>query len=106
VDDYDSVAKFNATYANNVPCIESQHHWDIVDLGFVLHAPVQSRAPGRPRKTRIRLSAEALHMALGDEKCKRCREVGHFASKCKNIVDTALEKINTWVLQIQKCHIV
>ncbi|KAL5648048.1 hypothetical protein ACJX0J_042403, partial [Zea mays] len=58
VDAYYSVAKFNATYADNVPCIESQHQWDIVNPGFVLHALVQSRAPGRPRKTRIRSSAE------------------------------------------------
>eukprot|EP00267_Zea_mays_P051604 XP_020404572.1 uncharacterized protein LOC109944281 [Zea mays] len=47
VDDYFSVTKFNATYVDNVPCIESQHQWDIVDPGFVLYAPVQSRAPGK-----------------------------------------------------------
>ncbi|XP_035817447.1 uncharacterized protein [Zea mays] len=96
VDDYFSVTKFNATYADNVPCIESQHQWDIVDPGFVLHAPVQSRAPGRPRKTRIRSSAEGTGLGPRRRKCKRCGEFGHFASKCKNAVDAAFGEDQHW----------
>jgi hypothetical protein len=92
VDDYFSVAKFNATYADNVPCIESQHQWGIVDPGFVLHARVQSRALGRPRKTRIRSSAEGTGLGPRRKKCKRSGEFGHFASKCKNVVDAAFRE--------------
>jgi hypothetical protein len=58
VHEYYSVAKFNETYANNVPCMEGKHQWTSVDPGFVLHAPVLRRAPGRPRNVRIRSCAE------------------------------------------------
>ena len=50
VHEYYSVDKFKATYAENVPSIEAKHQWDIVDPGFVMHAPIQGRAPGRPKK--------------------------------------------------------
>jgi hypothetical protein len=96
VDDYFSIAKFNATYADNVYCVESQHQWDIVDPGFVLHARVQSRAPGRPRKTRIRSSAEGTRLGPRRKKCKRCGEFSHFASKWKNIVDAAFREDQHW----------
>jgi hypothetical protein len=58
VHEYYSVAKFNTTYAENVHSMVGKHQWDIVNPCFVLHALVQGRAPGRPRKTRIRSSAE------------------------------------------------
>jgi hypothetical protein len=54
VHEYYSIAKFNATYADNLPSIEAKQQCDIVDPGFVLHAPTQTRALGRPRKARIR----------------------------------------------------
>jgi hypothetical protein len=37
VHEYYSVARFNATYVDNVPSIEGKLQWDIVDSGFVLH---------------------------------------------------------------------
>jgi hypothetical protein len=62
----------------------------------VLYAPVQSRAPGRPRKTRIRSSAEGTGLGPRRRKCKRCGEFGHFASKCKNVVDAAFGEDQHW----------
>jgi hypothetical protein len=46
VHEYYSVAKFNTTYAENVPPIVGKQQWDIVNPSFVLYAPVQGRAPG------------------------------------------------------------
>jgi hypothetical protein len=37
VHEFYSVARFNATYAENVHSIEGKHRWGIVDPGFVLH---------------------------------------------------------------------
>jgi hypothetical protein len=73
VHEYYPVAKFIATYAENVPSMMGKQQWDIVNLGFVLHTLVQGRAPGRPRKNRIRSSA-AGRGGLGPRKriCKRC----------------------------------
>ena len=96
VDEYYSVAKFNATYAENVPSIESQYQWDIIDPGFILHAPLQTRAPGRPKKTRIRSSAEGTGLGPRKRKCGRCGELGHFASKCKNAVDPSFGEDQHW----------
>jgi len=96
VDEYYSVAKFNATYAENVPSIESQYQWDIIDPGFILHAPLQTRAPGRPKKTRIRSSAEGTGLGPRKRICKRCGELGHFASKCKNAVDPSFGEDQHW----------
>jgi hypothetical protein len=39
-----------------MPPMVGKQQWDIINLGFVLHALVQGRAPGRPRKSRIRSS--------------------------------------------------
>ena len=96
VDEYYSVAKFNATYAENVPSIESQYQWDIIDPGFILHAPLQTRAPGRPKKIRIRSSAEGTGLGPRKRKCRRCGELGHFASKCKNAVDPSFGEDQHW----------
>ena len=96
VDEYYSVTKFNATYAENVPSIGSQYQWDIIDPGFILHAPLQTRAPGRPKKTRIRLSAEGTGLGPRKRICKRCGELGHFASKCKNAVDPSFGEDQHW----------
>ena len=97
VHEYYSVARFNATYVDNVPSIEGKHQWTTVDPGFVLHAPVQGRAPGRPRKVRIRSSAEG-RKGLGPRKrkCKRCGGSGHFARTCKNAVDPAFGEDEHW----------
>ena len=89
VHDYYSVARFNATYVDNVPAIESKHQWDFVDPGFVLQPPVQGRAPGRPRKVRIRSSSEGSGLGPRKRKCRRCGGLGHIARNCKNAVDPA-----------------
>jgi hypothetical protein len=38
--------------ADNVPALLGKDQWNIVDLGFKLHAPVLTRPPGRPRKNK------------------------------------------------------
>jgi hypothetical protein len=75
VHEYYSIAKFKATYANNVPSIEAKHQWEVVNP----NAPIQTRAPGRPRKTRIRSSAEGSGLGPRKRKCKRCGGLGHIA---------------------------
>ena len=72
VHSYYLVSTFNAAYVDNVPSIEGKHQWTIVDPGFVLHPPVQGRAPGRPRKVRIRSNAEGKGLGPRKRKCKRC----------------------------------
>ena len=80
-----------------MPSIEGKHQWDIVDPGFVLHAPMQGRAPGRPRKSRIRSSAKG-RTGLGPRKrkCKRCGGLGHIARNCINAIDPAFEEDHHW----------
>jgi hypothetical protein len=99
VDPYYSVAKFNATYAENVPSIEAKQQWEIVNPCFVLNAPVQTRAPGRPRKTRIRSSVEGSGLGQRKRKCKRCGGLRHIPRNCKNAVDPAFE-----VEQLEPLH--
>ncbi|KAG8098713.1 hypothetical protein GUJ93_ZPchr0013g36910 [Zizania palustris] len=102
VHDYYSVSRFNAAYAENVPSLEGKHQWDIVDPGFVLNAPVQNRAPGRPRKTRIRSRVEGSGLGARKRKCKRCGRSGHIARNCKNAVDAAFGEDQD--LGVQKMH--
>ena len=86
---YYSVEKFIATYADNLPALEGKQQWDTVDPGFKLCAPVQNRAPGRPRKQRIRASSEGKGLGARKRKCKRCGRFGHIAKNCKESVDAA-----------------
>jgi hypothetical protein len=79
----------SSKYAENVPSIEAKHQWEVVNPGFVLNPPVQTRAPGRPRKTRIRSSAKDSVLGPRKKKCKRCGGLGHIARNCKNAVDPA-----------------
>ena len=104
VHDYYSVARFNATYVDNVPAIESKHQWDFVDPGFVLQPPVQGRAPGRPRKVRIRSSSEGSGLGPRKRKCRRCGGLGHIARNCKNAVDPAFGEDEHWVQKMQMGH--
>jgi hypothetical protein len=53
----------------------------------VLYAPVQGRALGRPRKTRIRSNADGTGLGPRKRKCKRCGVLGHITRNCKNAVD-------------------
>jgi hypothetical protein len=70
---------------------------DIVNPGFLLHAPVQGRAPGRPRKSRIRSSVEDRG-GLGPSKrnCKRCSGSRHIARTCKNAVHASFGEDEHW----------
>jgi hypothetical protein len=97
VHEYYSIAKFIATYAENVPSMMGKQQWDLVNLGFVLHAPVQGRAPGRPRKNRIRSSVEGRG-GLRPRKWiyKRCGVSGHIARTCKNAVDASFGEDQHW----------
>lgn len=89
VHEFYSVAKFKAAYADNIPAMVGKQQWDIVDPGFKLHAPVLRRPKGRPRKTRIRSSAEGAGVGARKRKCKRCGGFGHIARLCTNPVDPA-----------------
>ena len=75
VHEYFSVAKFNATYADNLPLLEGKQQWDVVNPRFKLCASVQNRPPGRPRKTRIRAKSEGKGLGGRKKKCKRCGEL-------------------------------
>jgi hypothetical protein len=97
VHEYYLVAKFIATYVENVPSMVGKQQWDIVNPGFVLHTPVQGRALGRPRKNRIRSSAEGKR-GLGPRKrnYKRCGGSGHIARTCKNTIDASFGEDQHW----------
>ena len=89
VHEYFSVARFNATYAENLPAMEGKQQWDVVDPGFKLSAPLQNRAPGRPRKTRIRAKSEGKGLGGRRKKCGRCGRLGHRGTHCKESIDPA-----------------
>jgi hypothetical protein len=78
-----------------------KQQWDIVNPSFMLHAPVQRRAPGRSRKSRIRSSAEGTRLGRRKRKCKRCGGLGHIARNYKNAVDPGFGEDQHWV---QKMH--
>jgi hypothetical protein len=88
VSEYFSVAKFRTAYAMNVPTLLGKDQWMKVDPGFKLYSPVLTRPAGRPRKNRIRASAEG-GAPIRKRKCKRCGIPGHIARICKNGVDPA-----------------
>ena len=87
---------FRATYAENLPALEGKQQWDIIDPGFKLCAPVQHRAPGRPKKQRIRSSTEGKGLGPRKHKCKRCGRCGHKAKGCKQSVDPAFGEDEHW----------
>ena len=58
VSEYFSVAKLKAAYADNVPALRGKDQWEIVEPSIKLCPPVLTKPPGRPRKNRIRGSAE------------------------------------------------
>ena len=84
--EYFSVAKFRATYAQNVLALLGKHQWMEVDPGFKLYPPVFTRPVGRPRKNRIRASAEG-GAPPRRRKCKSCGILGNIDRLCKNVVD-------------------
>ena len=91
-----SVEKFRATYADNLPALEGKQQWEIVNPGFKLCAPVQNRAPGRPRKQRIRSTGEGKGLCPRKYKCKRCGRCGHKTKGCKESVDPAFGEEEHW----------
>jgi hypothetical protein len=88
VSEYFSVAKFRAAYAENVPSLLGKDQWLKIDPGFKLHSPVLTRPAGRPRKNRIRASAEGA-APIRRRKCTRCGVPGHIGRLCKAPVDPA-----------------
>ena len=58
VDECFSVAKFCATYAENVPPLTDLNDWEVVNPGFNLEPPILRRPPGRPKKKIIEASHE------------------------------------------------
>ena len=93
---YYSVDMFRATYLENLPALEGKQQWDIIDPGFKLCAHIQHRAPGRPRKQRIRSSTEGKGLGPRKHKCKRCGRCGHKAKGCKQSVDPAFGEDEHW----------
>jgi hypothetical protein len=89
VHDFYSVAKFKATYAENLPAMVSKQQWEPYDPGFKLCAPLMKRPPGRPRTKRIRARSEGGRLGARKIKCRRCGGFGHTQRICKESVDPA-----------------
>ena len=94
--EYFSVAKFMASYADNVPALLGKDQWNIVDPGFKLHAPVITRPPGRPRNQRIRAGEEGR--LPKKRACKKCGVLGHIARLCTNAVDASFGEEERWTV--------
>ena len=100
VDNYFSVDKFAATYAENVPPMADENDWEIVDPGFKLQPPVLRRPPGRPRKLRIEASTDkGSRLGARKRKCKRCGRFGHIKRLCKNPVTHDIVPVHTPVAE-------
>jgi hypothetical protein len=86
VDDYYSVEKFKAAYQGEIEPITDKTQWPVVDLGFVLHAPLPKRGAGRHRKLRIKGALEGgsgnKPKVGGLNQCKKCHELGHREAGC------------------------
>jgi hypothetical protein len=83
VDNYYSVAKFQAAYAGIIPSITDRNQWPEDNKGFKVHPPVQKkREPGRLRKNRIKPAREG-GKATRQVRCPNCKEYGHRASSWK-----------------------
>ena len=84
VDNYYSVAKFQAAYVGIIPNITDRNQWPKDNKGFKVHPPCQKkRAPGRIRKNRIKSSRETGGKATRQVKCPNCQEYGHRAGSWK-----------------------
>lgn len=87
VDNYYSVAKFQAAYAASIEPVPDKSQWPKVDLGFKLWPPKLKRAAGRPRTRRIRGVEEGGSRANKKRKqCKRCGQFGHMQKTCNEAV--------------------
>jgi hypothetical protein len=83
VDEYYSVARFQAAYVAPMPTMTDKTQWVKVDLGFTIYPPIQEkRPPGRPRVQRIRGFLEPGKKVV---KCKKCKQPGHFKKKLAKI---------------------
>jgi hypothetical protein len=66
---------------------------------FRFHYPCSSarRAPGKPRKSRIKSSADGRGgLGLKKQNCKRCGGSGRIARTCKNAVDASFGEDEHW----------
>jgi hypothetical protein len=80
VHDYFSVEKLGKTYSGVFNPMTSKHFWSRVNLGYKIKKPKLRRKPGRPRKTRIKVSDEPG--ARKRKRCSECHELGHTTKKC------------------------
>ncbi|KAG8075418.1 hypothetical protein GUJ93_ZPchr0006g45379 [Zizania palustris] len=82
VHEYYSVAKFRAAYEGAVLPMPDRSQWpQCVGFGFKVCPPLQKRAAGRPKVTRIRGVLENANKRK--VRCSRCKGFGHFAKTCK-----------------------
>jgi hypothetical protein len=88
VDNYYSVAKFQAAYAGIIPSITDKNQWPKVDKGFKVEPPKpkkkepgesQKGVGGRLRKNRIKSATEG-GKATRQVMCPNCKEYGHRAN--------------------------
>ena len=92
------MAKFAATYAENVPPMADVHDCEIVIPRFKLEPPILRRPPGRPRKLRIKASHEkGSRLGARQRKCKRCGGLGHIKRVCKNPVPHDFEDVRVHI---------
>jgi len=84
VDNYYSVAKFQAAYAGIIPSITDRNQWPEVAKGYKVHPPLQKKKePGRLRKNRMKPARETGSKATRQVRCPNCKEYGHRASSWK-----------------------
>lgn len=84
VHEYYSVQRFKDAYQFEVNPMGDKSQWPTLDPGFDMRPPKLERSAGKPKKKRIKSSAEAGKR--GPHQCKRCFQFGHIEKGCKNEV--------------------
>jgi hypothetical protein len=80
VDEYFSVARFQAAYKGVLVPIRGRSQWPKVNPGFDMIPPKLTKSAGRPRTRRIKNYTEG---GTGRKhKCKRCGAIGHLLKTC------------------------
>ena len=84
VDNYYSMAKFQAAYAGIIPSITDRNQWPEVAKGYKVHPPLQKKKePRRLRKNMMKPARETGSKATRQVRCPNCKEYGHRASSWK-----------------------